>query len=179
MKEITSRYAEALYSLKREQNSLLESQKEAKELIKVFKQNPDFMMLLSSSYKDFDEKEEIIDKVFNGLDEDLKTLIKIVTRNHRAQYLDEIFIGFNSLVNEYRGVKEGLVYSTEPLNDTQLQKLNQTVSELEKTPTELKNIIDARLIGGVRVVIHDHVFDGSINYKLETLKNNLKERRTN
>ena len=170
MKEITSRYAEALYSLKREQNSLLESQKEAKELIKVFKQNPDFMMLLSSSYKDFDEKEEIIDKVFNGLDEDLKTLIKIVTRNHRAQYLDEIFIGFNSLVNEYRGVKEGLVYSTEPLNDTQLQKLNQTVSELEKTPTELKNIIDPSLIGGVKIVINDHIYDGSIKHHLENMK---------
>ena len=170
MKEITSRYAEALYSLKREQNSLLESQKEAKELIKVFKQNPDFMMLLSSSYKDFDEKEEIIDKVFNGLDEDMKTLIKIVTRNHRAQYLDEIFIGFNSLVNEYRGVKEGLVYSTEPLNDTQLQKLNQTVSELEKTPTELKNIIDPSLVGGVKIVINDHIYDGSIKHHLENMK---------
>ena len=43
---------------------------------------------------------------------------------------------------------------------------------------ELKNLVDARLIGGVKVVIHDHVFDGSIKYKLETLENTLKERRT-
>ena len=170
MKEITSRYAEALYSLKREKNTLIESQNEVKELIKVFKQNPDFMMLLSSSYKDFEEKEQIIDTVFKGLDEDIKTLIKIVTRNHRAQYLDEIFIGFNSLVNEYRGVKEGLVYSTEPLNETQLQKLNQTVSELEKMPTELKNIIDPSLIGGVKIVINDHIYDGSIKHHLENMK---------
>ena len=41
MKEITSRYAEALFSIKRDQNQLEETQLEIKELIKVLKQNPD------------------------------------------------------------------------------------------------------------------------------------------
>ena len=64
MKEITSRYAEALYSLKKDENSLESSQKEIKELIKVLKENPDFLVVLNSSYKEFEEKEQIIDKVF-------------------------------------------------------------------------------------------------------------------
>ena len=170
MKEITSRYAEALYSLKRDNNSLIESQLEVKELIKVLKENPDFMMLLSSSYMDLKDKEEMVDRVFKGVDEDIKNLIKIIARNHRGQYLLEILTDFNSLVNEYRGVKEGLVYSTEPLNDTQLQKLNETVSKLEKMPTELKNIIDPSLIGGVKIVINDHIYDGSIKHHLENMK---------
>ena len=170
MKEITSRYSEALYSLKRDSSQLEESQLEVKELIKVLKQNPDFIMLLSSSYKDFKEKEEIIDRVFKDVDDDIKTLIKIVTKNHRAQYLVEIFENYNSLVNEYRGVKEGLVYSTEPLSEKQLQKLNETISSLESRPTELKNIIDPSLIGGVKVVINDHIYDGSIKHHLENMK---------
>ena len=40
---------------------------------------------------------------------------------------------------------------------------------------ELKNKLDERLIGGVKVVVHDHVFDGSVKYKLETLKEQLKD----
>lgn len=170
MKEITSRYAEALYSLKREENTLLESQLEVKELIKVLKQNPDFMMLLSSSYKELNEKEEMIEKVFVGVDEQVKNLMKIVVKNHRASYLVEIFENFNSLVNEYRGVKEGLVYSIEPLSDTQLDKLNNTISQLENCPTELKNLIDPSLLGGVKVVINDHIYDGSIKHHLENMK---------
>ena len=170
MKEITSRYAEALFSLKRESSSLEESQVEVKELIKVLKENPDFSMLLSSSYKDFEQKEEIIDKVFKGVDEEIKTLMKIVVKNHRGQYLTEIFLEFNSLVNEYRGVKEGLVYSTEPLSESQFAKLNSVISKKESRPVELKNIIDPTLIGGVKVVINDHIYDGSIKHHIEDMK---------
>lgn len=170
MKEITSRYAEALFSLKRDSSSLEESQLEVKELIKVLKENPDFSMLLSSSYKDFEQKEEIIDKVFKGVDEEIKTLMKIVVKNHRGQYLTEIFLEFNSLVNEYRGVKEGLVYSTEPLSESQLAKLNSVISKKESRPVELKNIIDPTLIGGVKVVINDHIYDGSIKHHIEDMK---------
>ena len=173
MKEITSHYSEALFSLKRDSNQLEESQKEIKELIKVLKQNPDFITLLSSSYKDFKEKEQIIDSVFVGVDEDIRILIKIVTKNHRGQYLVEIFENFNSLVNEYRGVLEGLVYSTEPLSEKELLKLNKTISEIESRPIELKNIIDPALIGGVKVVINDHIYDGSIKHHIEVMKSDL------
>ena len=142
MKEITSRYAEALFSLKKDADLLESSQKEVKELIKVLKENPDFLVLLSSSYKEFEEKEQIIDKVFVGVDIEIKTLMKIVVKNHRAKFLTEIFENFNSLVNEYRGVLEGLVYSTEPLSESQLAKLNSAIGEIETRPVELKNIID-------------------------------------
>lgn len=170
MKEITSRYAEALYSLKKDKNSLESSQKEIKELIKVLKENPDFFVVLNSSYKEFEEKEQIIDKVFIGVDEEIKTLIKIVVKNHRGQYLTEIFENYNSLVNEYRGVIEGLVYSTEPLSESQLAKLNSAIGKIETRPVELKNIIDPSLIGGVKVVINDHIYDGSIKRHINDMK---------
>lgn len=170
MKEITSRYAEALYSLKKDENSLESSQKEIKELIKVLKENPDFLVVLNSSYKEFEEKEQIIDKVFIGVDEEIKTLTKIVVKNHRGQYLTEIFENYNSLVNEYRGVIEGLVYSTEPLSESQLAKLNSAIGKIETRPVELKNIIDPSLIGGVKVVINDHIYDGSIKRHINDMK---------
>ena len=175
MKELTSRYSTALFSLKRDENKLLESQLEIKELIKVLRENPDFLTLLDSSYKEFKEKEEIIDNVFKSLDEETRSFIKIVTRNHRAMFLIEIFEEFNSLVNEYRGVLEGLVYSTEPLKESDLNRLNQKISEIEKRPTELRNIIDPTLIGGVKVVINDHIYDGSIKHHIENMKLSLSK----
>ena len=170
MKEITSRYAQALFSLKRDSKSLEATQLEIKELKKIFNENPDFIVILASSYKSLEEKIEIIDKSLVGVDEEIKSLIKIVTQNHRATYLIEIFDEFNSLVNDYRGVKEGLVYSTEKLSEQQLTKLNKKISEVEHRPTELKNIIDPSLIGGVKVVINDHIYDGSIKHHIEDMK---------
>ena len=173
MKEITSRYSVALFSLKKDENQLIDSQVEIKELIKVLRENPDFLTLLDSSYKEFEEKEEIINQVFKSVDEEIVSLIKIVVRNHRAMYLIEIFEEFNSLVNEYRGVLEGLVYSTVPLSESELDKLNQKISEVEARETELRNIIDPSLIGGVKVVINDHIYDGSIKHHIENMKLSL------
>ena len=173
MKEITSRYAEALFSLKKDSNELEETQKEIKELKKIFLENPDFTIVLSSSYKSLEEKKEIIDNTLKGVDDDIKSLLKIICENHRANYIIEIFENFNSLVNEYRGVKEGLVYSTQKLSESQLAKLNLKISEVEHQPTELKNVIDSSLIGGVKVVINDHIYDGSIKHHLEDMKVSL------
>ncbi len=173
MKEIASRYSEALFSLKRDSNQLESTQKEIKELKKIFEENPAFIVILSSSYKSLEEKIDIVDKTLVGVDEEIKSLIKITCQNHRAQYLIDIFDGFNSLVNEYRGVKEGLVYSTQKLTESQLNKLNKRISEVEKQPTELKNIIDPTLIGGVKIVINDHIYDGSIKHHLEDMRLSL------
>ena len=170
MNEITSRYAEALYSLKKDENRLLESQKEVKELRKIFIENPDFVSLLNSSYKTLEEKHQIVDDTLVGVDDEIKSLIKIVISNHRANLIVEIFDDFNSLVNESRGVLEGLVYSAEKLSESQLEKLNKTISEVEARDTELKNIVDSTLIGGVKVVINDHIYDGSIKHHIENMK---------
>ena len=173
MKEIASRYAQALFSLKRVSNSLKESQEEVKELIEVFKENPGFIVLLDSSKKTIEEKEEILDKTLIGVDKEVINLIKIVVRNHRVRYIVEIFEGFNSLVNESLGIVEGLVYSTQKLTSEQMKKINQTISEVEKRPTDLKNIIDPSLIGGVKVVINDHIYDGSVKHHIEDMKKSL------
>ncbi len=173
MNELANRYATALYSLKLDSNKLVETQNEVKELKKIIKDNPDFIMILSSSYYDFKKKSEIIDITLVNVDEDIKNLLKIAVKNHRANLIVEIFEEFNSLVNEYRGIIEGLVYSSMPLKEDELTKLNKAISEVESRPTDLKNIIDPSLIGGVKVVINDHIYDGSIKHHIDEMKKAL------
>ena len=85
MKEITSRYAEALYSLKRDENKLLDAQSEVRELEKVFLENPDFIVLLDSSYKSIDEKIDIIEKTLVGVD-------AIIEQNTSQKSLMDLFL---------------------------------------------------------------------------------------
>ena len=173
MNDLTSRYAEALYKVKKDSNTLLETQELAKELIKIIKDNPDFLVLLDSSYLEKEERIAMIDKVFVSVDEEVKNLMKIAVENGRGKYLLGILQDFNSLVNEYRGVKEGLVYSAMPLKDAEIDKIASSISKKEKEPVELKNIVDPHLLGGVKVVINDHVYDGSLKHHVENLKSTL------
>ena len=170
MNELTSRYALALFSLKRDENKLLESQVEVKELRKLIKENEEFVSLLASHNLDLESRLSIVEKVFASIDEEIKNFIKIIVENNRAKYLLQIFDDFNSLVNEYRGVKEGLVYSAMPLGDKEVDHISKSISEVEKMPIELRNKVDPTLIGGIKVVINDHVHDGSIKHQIEDMK---------
>ena len=90
MTELTSRYALALFSLKRDENKLLETQIEVKELCKVIKENDGFVGLLDSHYLSIDERLAIVDKVFASIDEEIKNFIKIIVENNRGLYLLDI-----------------------------------------------------------------------------------------
>ena len=51
--------------------------------------------------------------------------------------------------------------------------IEKKISALEENKVELRNQIDKSLIGGVKVVIGDHIYDDSIKHHLDELKTNL------
>ena len=173
MNELTSRYANALYSLKKESKELLETQQEIKDLRKILRENPRYISLLSSRNLSVEKRLELVEEAFHNIDVDVKNFIKVIVENNRSDYLLDIFSDFNSLVNEYRNIMEGLLYSSEALTDSQIQNITSSISKREGRPVELKNIIDPSLIGGVKVVINDHIYDGSIKHHLEQMKISL------
>lgn len=173
MESVASRYGLALYSLAMDKNKILEWQKEVKELTSILKENTDFIMVLGSSFITLKERLEMVDKSFVGVDEEIIALIKVVMENNRMHMILDIFESFNSYCNEYRGVCEGLVYSTLKLDQKVINQIEEKISEIEHHKVELKNVIDPTLIGGVRVVIHDRIYDGSIKHHLEMMKKDL------
>ncbi len=172
---LAKNYAEALYSLSLDNDNYLDLQNEMKALKQVIVENNEFVSLLCSSFLSLEEKEEIIDKVLNGFNEDIRSLLKVICKNRRAAIIPNVIEEFNSLVNHKRGILEGLVYTIYPLKEKELKDIENKISEIEKVPCELKNIIDATIIGGVKVAINGHVYDGSIANKIEQMRLTLNK----
>jgi len=173
MNEIASRYGNALFMIAKEKNVLLDYQKEVKELLVILKENEEFTKLLSSAFLSQEERKTIVSKTLSAFSLDLVNLIKVVIDNNRINLLNDILYSFNSYVNKDRGVDEGFLYSTMPLSNEQVEEITETISKIENHPIFLKNVIDTALIGGIKVVIKDHVYDGSIKNKLSQLRTNL------
>lgn len=173
MNEIASRYANALYSLALESHKVNEWQIELRLINKLFNENKEFLNILSSAFISLKEKEEIIDNSLKNIDSNIVNLIKLMVKNHREKYLLDTFHAYNSLANESRGVKEGLIYSTKKLDEDLINVVNKKIGEIEHREVELYNIIDPTLIGGIRVVIDGHIYDGSIRTHLLKLKESL------
>ena len=173
MNEIASRYGLALYSMCLDNNKVIEVQEEVKEIRRILKEYPDFVMVLDSKFLTLEERMEMVDKTFINVDIDFKSLLKIMIQNGRILSLDEVLQAFNSYCNAYRGVDEGLIYSTSPLDEKTKTMIEKKISEIEKVKVELINRVDPELIGGVKVVIHDHIYDGSIKNRLEMMRKDL------
>lgn len=173
MESVASRYGLALYSLALEENKIDSWQKDVKTLKSIFKENTDFIMILGSSFLSLEERIEILEKTLVGVDESIVALIDVIMENNRTDLILDIFESFNSYCNQYRGVSEGLIYSTLKLDQTVIDQIEKKISKIENNKVELKNVIDPSLIGGVKVVIKDRIYDGSIKHSIEMMKKDL------
>lgn len=173
MESVASRYGLALYSLALEENKIDSWQKDVKTLKSIFEKNTDFIMILGSSFLSLEERIEILEKTLVGVDERIVALIDVIMENNRTDLILDIFESFNSYCNQYRGVSEGLIYSTLKLDQTVIDQIEKKISKIENNKVELKNVIDPSLIGGVKIVIKDRIYDGSIKHSIEMMKKDL------
>ena len=173
MLEIAQNYASALLSLAIDDNKVITYQEEVKELRKIIKDNPDFMLLLDSRFLNVEERMHDAETVLKGFSPDVINFIKIIIKHNRVNYLEEILEAFNSLCNENRDIVEGLIYSAFPLGEETPLKIKNKISEIENHEVDLIPRIDPSLIGGVKVVINSHVYDGSIKNQLEKMQIDL------
>ena len=173
METVSSRYGLALYSLALEEKKLDLWQEEVRELSRIFRENTDFIMVLGSSFISLEERQEILEKTLVSVDKEIVSLIAVVMENNRINLILEIFESFNSYCNQYRGVSEGLIYSTVKLEEKVISQIEEKVSKIENSKVELKNVIDPSLIGGVKIVIKDHIYDGSIKHHINMMKQDL------
>lgn len=173
MNQIAQTYAEALFSLGLEEKKLTKLQDEGKALSEIIHDNEDFLLLLDSRFMSREERQDIASKILKDFDEDIVNFVKVLIANNRTNYIKDILEAFNSLCNEYKGVKEGLIYSAFPLNKETINKIKNKISQIEGMDVELISRIDPSLIGGVKVVINSHVYDGSIKNQLEKMQIDL------
>lgn len=173
MNQIAQTYAEALFSLGLEEKKLTKLQDEGKALSEIIHDNEDFLLLIDSRFMSREERQDIASKILKDFDEDIVNFVKVLIANNRTNYIKDVLEAFNSLCNEYKGVKEGLIYSAFPLNKETLNKIKNKISQIEGMDVELISRIDPSLIGGVKVVINSHVYDGSIKNQLEKMQIDL------
>ena len=103
----------------------------------------------------------------------VQNFVDLLVENDRLLVLSEIAQQFRQLKDEAEGVAEAMIASAFPMSDEQVAQL---VSLLEpKFNLKLKPhvTVDESLIGGVRVVVGDHVLDTSVQAQLTRLRDAL------
>ena len=173
MKKGVSNYGLALYSLALDLNKVEELKEEMKKWEDIFHENEEFLSVLNSAFLGKEERKKILEKTCVGMDVNILHLFFVVIDNGHIVYLFDIIDSFISYCNEHLGIKEGIIFSTTHLDTNTIHQIEIKISKLENRKVYLRNLIDKSLIGGIKVVIGDHIYDGSLKNRLREVRKHL------
>jgi F-type H+-transporting ATPase subunit delta len=102
-----------------------------------------------------------------------KNFVSTLAENKRLTVLPEIAAQFQALKNAEAGAADAEIVSAFEMTDAQVSELANTLEKKFGRKLYPTVTVDASLIGGVRVVVGDQVFDTSVRAKLQHMHNAL------
>ena len=161
-------YAEAIYRVAQESGAQgIWSQR--LEKLALIAQNGDMASVMGNPQLSAEQVANAIIAVSNDNDAILGNFVRTLAENRRLALLPEISRLFELAKSQEEGVKEAVVHSAFPIDDTQVAALLQQLESHFGTRLTARVEVDASLIGGVRVAVGDQVLDASVRGKLDAM----------
>ncbi|PAV31357.1 F0F1 ATP synthase subunit delta [Virgibacillus profundi] len=171
---VAKRYAEALFQLGNEKATLDQMVDDFQVVKEVFQANKKLNTFLKHPRINNTKKKQFLDEVFQGLDPDVITTLKLLVDRHRTDIIPSMVDHFNQFVNDAKGIAEVTVYSVRKLSNPERSHLVASfVKRFNKSTFEINNVIDPTLIGGVKIRVGNTIIDGSISRKLQRIERDI------
>lgn len=121
------------------------------------------------------KKKDILHKVTgNEIQKITLSLLDMVVKNGRENYLPAIARVFISETKKHSGITESVLTTAVKVDDKIKKQITDFISDLFKTKVELKEVVDKDIIGGFVLRIEDSYIDASIRNKLRKIEKELK-----
>lgn len=169
MGHVAYQYAEALYNLS-DKNSHLEDLLNDYRSFSSAMDTEIYKFLNHPKISKKDKKEIILNSVKNDL---LMRFIFVLIDNSRINLLDECLLEFIKIIDNQNKVMNVQVFSNSLLSDKQLEQLSANLEKKQNRKIILKNIVDEKIVGGLRIEYDGMILDETINNHLNKLKASL------
>ena len=97
-------------------------------------------------------------------------LLRTMIENDRLAALPEAAQQYRALVNASTGISDAVVYSAFPIEPAQMADVVGTLERRFGRKLNATVEVDPSLIGGIRAVVGDEVFDASVKARLDQMK---------
>lgn len=172
---VAKRYAKALYEAAAQDGRTLEVEQELTAAVTALTSDKDIMNFIASPNISEDNKWNIINSSLEGkLSQSVIATLKLLIERGRADILSELLDSYVKISSDALGIANATVYTTYPLNDQEQQQVAQEFGELVHKKIRVNNLVDKDLLGGMKVVIGDTLYDGSLAGKLERLEKSFR-----
>lgn len=173
--EVASKYSNALFSLGKEKDNLMELKEALEEFWQLVEENKDLKQVLFHQRILPQEKKNIMEKLFSEeLHENVLHFIYILIEKRREYHLESIISSFKKLVDKEEKILNVEVTSAVKMQQSSLNKLKKRLKELLDKNIRINNIVNEKLIGGLVLKVEDYIIDGSLTFELKKLEQKIK-----
>lgn len=164
------RYARAIIETATDPRAVLE---ELGAIVGTFAKNPALPEALSNPAVPVGTKKAIFNGVFSGLSAPLPRLFEMLIDGSRIDLLEEITRRYRDEWNARNNVHAARLVSAFALDDESTGRIRSALETAVSGTVELETTIDPSLVGGLKVEIDGHLFDGTVKARLQALRQRL------
>lgn len=170
MRDVAFQYAEALYFLANESKKTDAVKHAYHDFLAIYKQTLSPYLLHPKLTKY--EKKTIIEPL--KTDKLLQDFLFVLIDQHRMDLVGDVYEIFLSLVDHQNDLLRVKVFSSKPLSEKQLINIKQALNHRLKRTIEIENIVDPKIVGGIKITYEGQVLDNTINHFIKSLSDAIK-----
>ena len=162
-------YAEAIFRLAKEGNALAAWSEKLAFIAAVYR-DPQMQTAIGNPKVAANDVERLLLVICGEhIDGPARNLIQLLVRNRRLMVLPQIGEQFEKLKLEDEGKLDAKISSAYPLDDAQRNHVVKLLSSRFNRKINATVIVDAELIGGIKVEVGDKVWDASVRGRLQNM----------
>lgn len=166
------RYAEAVFELAVESNTLDQWSTDL-AVVADFTSEPDVAALLASNRVPREEKQKLLAAGTAGIGPLAANLVRILGDRDKAHLGGDVYVAFQEMANERRGIAHATVTTAVALSDSERAAIAERLSDMTGKQVDVTAVVDESIIGGLVARIGDQLIDGSTRTRLVALKRRL------
>ncbi|KRL00134.1 ATP synthase subunit delta [Liquorilactobacillus capillatus DSM 19910] len=168
---VAHRYGQALFDLAEEQDLRQPLLEELTELKKVFADQPELGVFLTSKQISFAAKSKMLQFLIDKASQTVANLLRMTFDYGRLCTLDAIINEYIRLNDEFEKTVRASVITAIKLEDAQKERLASSFAGVVGAKkVYLDEKIDPDIIGGVILKSNSYIYDGSIRTKIAHIK---------
>lgn len=160
-----------MYMLAAEENIAKDVLEQMSTLRSCFKEQPEFLKLLSNMALQKEERLGILDSALRGqVHAYVLNFLKILCERGALSEFAGCEEAYRELYNKEHGVVEAHVTTGEKLSDDQRVRLIEKLRQMTGNEIVLLEKVDPKVVGGVLLEMNGRRYDNTVRHRLESIR---------
>lgn len=166
---------DALIETAKKEDKLKEVTTDIISFFKIISTSDELKNILSSSAYKINERKQLVKDIADryGFEEITKNFISLVLELRKFEVLLTSQEPIIRKLRKVSGTVMAEITSAEPLSDSDLKRIEETLIKLTGSEIEVVTNVDPGILGGIITKIEDRVYDGSLKTQLERIRGAL------